>query len=108
MSEAQKLPGVSPKAIQYTALVHARSDLSLTATLAQDRFTPGAKVTLRARLTQYESVPLDDASVTAHVRFPDNAVFVLTIENGRITREHRIYDFTGMLIEIGVLKAKPL
>lgn len=40
--------------------------------------------------------------------FHFNAAFVLTIENGRIARERRIYDFTGMLIEIGVLKAKPL
>ena len=41
-------------------------------------------------------------------RFHFNAAFVFTIENGRITRERRIYDFTGMLVEIGVLKAKPL
>jgi steroid delta-isomerase-like uncharacterized protein len=40
--------------------------------------------------------------------FRFNAAFVFTIENGKITRERRIYDFTGMLVEIGVLKAKPL
>ena len=33
---------------------------------------------------------------------------ILTIENGRITHELRIYDFTGMPVEIAVLKAKPL
>jgi steroid delta-isomerase-like uncharacterized protein len=41
-------------------------------------------------------------------RFHSNLAFFFTVENGRITRERRIYDFTGMLIEIGVLKAKPL
>ena len=35
-------------------------------------------------------------------------VFILTLdENGLIAHERRIYDFTGMLVQIGVLKAKP-
>ena len=29
-------------------------------------------------------------------------------KNGLIARERRIYDFTGLLIQIGVLKAKPV
>jgi steroid delta-isomerase-like uncharacterized protein len=41
-------------------------------------------------------------------QFHFNVAFVFTVENGEIVRERRIYDFTGMLIEIGVLKAKPL
>jgi predicted ester cyclase len=35
-------------------------------------------------------------------------VMVCTLKDGVIIREQRIYDFTGMLIQIGVLKAKPL
>jgi len=35
-------------------------------------------------------------------------VFDCTLEDGRIVREQRIYDFTGMLLQIGVLKAKPI
>jgi predicted ester cyclase len=35
-------------------------------------------------------------------------VMVCTLKDGVIVREQRIYDFTGMLIQIGVLKAKPL
>jgi predicted ester cyclase len=31
----------------------------------------------------------------------------LTIEKDGITRERRIYDFTGLLVQIGVLRAKP-
>jgi predicted ester cyclase len=33
--------------------------------------------------------------------------FVLDVEDGRIVRERRIYDFTGLLIQVGVIKAKP-
>ena len=35
-------------------------------------------------------------------------VFLYTIEDGLIAHERRIYDFTGLLIQIGVLKAKPV
>lgn len=34
-------------------------------------------------------------------------VFVCRVADGLITHERRIYDFTGMLVQIGVLKAKP-
>jgi steroid delta-isomerase-like uncharacterized protein len=40
-----------------------------------------------------------------HFQFP--SVFVYTLKNGQIAREQRIYDFTGMLVQIGVLKVKP-
>ena len=35
-------------------------------------------------------------------------VLVYTVQDGFICREQRIYDFSGMLIQIGVLKAKPI
>jgi steroid delta-isomerase-like uncharacterized protein len=34
-------------------------------------------------------------------------VFVFELKNGKIARERRIYDFTGVLVQVGVLKAKP-
>ncbi len=34
-------------------------------------------------------------------------VWVCTFDGDKIVRERRIYDFTGMLVQIGVLKAKP-
>jgi predicted ester cyclase len=40
-----------------------------------------------------------------HLEFEMASVF--TFENGLIKEERRIYDFTGVLIQIGVLKAKP-
>jgi len=34
-------------------------------------------------------------------------VFVYAFEDGLIAHERRIYDFTGLLVQIGVLKARP-
>lgn len=39
------------------------------------------------------------------IRVP--AMTLSTIENGLIVAERRVYDFTGMLVQAGVLKAKP-
>lgn len=40
--------------------------------------------------------------------FQFTIVFVLEIKNGFIVRERRLYDSTGLLVQIGVLKAKPV
>lgn len=40
-----------------------------------------------------------------HFRLP--AVFLYDLRGSKIVRERRIYDFTGMLVQIGVLKARP-
>jgi len=34
-------------------------------------------------------------------------VVVMVLRDGQIVHERRIYDFTGLLVQIGVLKAKP-
>ena len=39
------------------------------------------------------------------VRF--RLVFLLDVADGLIVRDRRIYDFTGLLVQVGVLKAKP-
>lgn len=36
------------------------------------------------------------------------AAIVVTIKDGEITHERRILDFTGVLVQVGVLKAKPM
>jgi steroid delta-isomerase-like uncharacterized protein len=36
-----------------------------------------------------------------------STAFFCELRDGRIVREQRIYDFTGLLVQIGVLKAKP-
>ena len=40
-----------------------------------------------------------------HIVF--RGVIRLTLKDGGIVRERRVYDFTGFLIKIGLLKAKP-
>lgn len=40
--------------------------------------------------------------------FCHSAVFLYELRDRRIVRERRIYDFTGLLVQIGVLKAKPM
>lgn len=37
-----------------------------------------------------------------------NVVFLLDVKDGLIVRDRRIYDFTGLLIQLGILKAKPV
>jgi steroid delta-isomerase-like uncharacterized protein len=39
--------------------------------------------------------------------FRTPVVFLFTFDDRHIVHERRIYDFTGMLVQIGVLKAKP-
>jgi len=34
-------------------------------------------------------------------------VFLYEFKDGKIVRDRRIYDFTGMLVQVGTLKAKP-
>jgi steroid delta-isomerase-like uncharacterized protein len=40
-----------------------------------------------------------------HAEF--QSVRCMTLEDGLIARERRIYDFTGFLVQMGVLRAKP-
>ena len=40
-----------------------------------------------------------------HFRVP--AVFLYELRGNQIVHERRIYDFTGMLVQVGVLKARP-
>ena len=40
-------------------------------------------------------------------RFEMSAAFVHRLKDRKIVQERRIYDFTGLLVQIGVLKAKP-
>ena len=43
-----------------------------------------------------------------HKPFRMPIVFVYTFADGAIARERRLYDFTGLLLQIGALKAKPV
>ena len=79
---------VSQRAIRYDALVHARSDLEMAGSVTQDRLTPGAKVAVRARLSQYGAIPVDGARVLAYVRYPDGGTSIV----GLAPRGEGVYD----------------
>ena len=40
-------------------------------------------------------------------RIERTIAFILTLRDGLITKEIRIYDFTSMLMQLGALRAKP-
>jgi predicted ester cyclase len=40
--------------------------------------------------------------------FKLTTAFFCELKDGKIVREQRVYDFTGLLVQIGVLKAKPV
>ena len=40
--------------------------------------------------------------------FKLRTVMMFELKGRKIVREQRIYDFTGMLIQVGILKAKPV
>lgn len=42
-----------------------------------------------------------------HRRFEFSCVLAFDLRDGLFARERRIYDFTGMLIQLGILKGKP-
>ena len=43
-----------------------------------------------------------------HRKITFHCGFFYTVGNGRISHERRVYDFTGLLIQVGLLKAKPV
>ncbi len=40
-------------------------------------------------------------------RIDRTIAYILTLRDGLIVKEHRIYDFTSMLMQLGALRAKP-
>ena len=40
-------------------------------------------------------------------RIEQTIAYILTLQDGRIAKDVRIYDFTSMLMQLGVLRAKP-
>jgi steroid delta-isomerase-like uncharacterized protein len=42
-----------------------------------------------------------------HRRFKIQGVLVFEFRDGKVAVERRLYDFTGLLIQVGVIKAKP-
>jgi steroid delta-isomerase-like uncharacterized protein len=100
---AGKHQGPAAAANALDALFHAFADMTRT---VEQRLIDDARVV--------EVLTIEGTNVGGlmglppsgkHFRVP--AVFIYELRGGKIVHERRIYDFTGMLVQIGVLKAKP-
>jgi len=77
------------------------------ATIAwEDPIVDGTRVSVAAFMSGTDSGGVMGLAPTGKAfRIP--IVFLLEFENGLIVRDRRIYDFTGLLVQVGVLRAKP-
>jgi hypothetical protein len=70
---APTAPSLGQTALRFHALVHARSNLHLRATLTQSASTPGSQMFLRAVLTEYGQPLETHPQVTATMTRPDHS-----------------------------------
>ena len=88
----------------YEAFFHAFPDL----TIKYDApLIDGHRVVLITRISGTDHGGFMGLQPTGRfVDFP--CVLLYDLENGLIVRERRIYDFTGMAVQVGAIKAKPV
>jgi hypothetical protein len=70
---------VETHGVRYSLAVHAQSTLSMDATLGQTGYEPGATLTLRASVREYDRLPVEDATVEATVTRPDGSSSTVTL-----------------------------
>ncbi|HEX5152813.1 MAG TPA: tyrosinase family protein [Parafilimonas sp.] len=68
-----KRGGFRTKGSGYSVSVHSFSNLKMKAGLSQTGMEPGAKMTLRAALTEYDVPVQQRATVTAETEYPDHS-----------------------------------
>lgn len=71
---------VETHGVRYNLNVQTESDLRLRATRAQDSYEPGATITLRAVLTEYDVPVADRAAVDATVTRPDGTTATTSLD----------------------------
>ena len=88
----------------YEAFFHAFPDLTMQ---TDEPLIDGGRVVLVTRLSGTDRGGFMGMHTTGRfVDFP--CVLLFDIENGLIARERRIYDFTGLAVQVGAIKAKPV
>ncbi len=88
----------------YATYFRAFTDFKLETARPADRRGPGGALRLRSAGTDRGGFMGMDPTGRA---MKISIVFLYELRDGLIVTEHRIYDFTGVLIQIGMLKAKP-
>ena len=88
----------------YEAFFHAFPDLALQ---YDQPLIDGDRVVLIARFSGTDRGGFMGLHPTGRsVDFP--CVLIFDLANGQIVRERRIYDFTGLAVQVGAIKAKPV
>jgi steroid delta-isomerase-like uncharacterized protein len=88
----------------YRSFFHTFPDVTLH---ADEPLIDGDRVVLIGRLSGTDGGGFLGGAPTGR-RFDIPLVCLYDIENGQIARERRIYDFTGMAVQVGAIKAKPV
>jgi predicted ester cyclase len=99
-------PGVKGREavhVSYVALFDVFPDWEMT---CEDPVVDGARATLCCTIRATQVGPFMGMTGTGR-RFEFVCVLAFEVRDGLIARERRIYDFTGMLIQLGVIRGKP-
>jgi len=88
----------------YQAFFHSFPDLTMQ---TDEPLIDGNRVVLIARLSGTDHGGFMGMHPTGRsVDFP--CVLLFDLKDGFIARERRIYDFTGLAVQVGAIKAKPV
>jgi steroid delta-isomerase-like uncharacterized protein len=88
----------------YEALFHSFPDVTLQ---ANEPLIDGKRAVLITRLSGTDRGGFLGLVPTGRT-FDVPCVLLFDFENGLIARERRIYDFTGLAVQVGAIKAKPV
>lgn len=87
----------------YRVWFVAFPDLMLT---TEDLLVDGDRVALLCRITGSHAGEFFAMAPTGR-RIEVAGAFIYRLQNGLIAHERRVLDFTGLLVQVGVLRAKP-
>jgi len=87
----------------YQAWFKAFPDVVMT---ADDLIIDGNRVTMAHNVVGSDIGGFMGLAPTGRP-FRLSIIFICTLKDGEIHHERRVYDFTGLLVQIGVLKARP-
>ena len=73
---------------------------------AQDLIVEGDRAVQLFRVTATHTNELFGVPATNR-RLEIRGALIFDFQDGKIARERRLYDFTGLLLQLGILKAKP-
>lgn len=87
----------------YKVWFTAFPDLMLT---TEDLLVDGDRVALLCRITGSHAGEFFGVAPTGR-RIEVAGAFIYRLQDGHIVHERRVLDFTGLLVQVGVLRAKP-